>query len=504
MTENNIIELQNISKNFPGVKALEKVNFSLEKGEVHALLGENGAGKSTLIKILTGAYQQTVGTIIFEGKEVDGMTPERSKHLGINAIYQELTLFPDMTVAQNIFMGNEQHQKTLPFLDDRSMNLEATSLFKRIKLNVEATVLLKKLSIAQQQMVEIARALSLNTKVLIMDEPTSSITKQDTEVLFDLIRELRNQGVSIIYISHRMEEILEICDRVTVMRDGKVVKTLPIEASTNTEELVNLMVYKKLKDFFPKVIVSIGEEVLAVDKLSCAGVFNEISFNVRSGEIFGIGGLVGSKRSEVVEAIFGLREYNSGEIRFNGEKLVKQKPEDCINKGMGFISEDRKGTGLLLTMNVKENMTLPSLKMFKKLNSFFVDESKEEVVVNEKIDSLRVKTPSIHQKIDKLSGGNQQKVLIARWLLLTPKLLIMDEPTRGIDVGGKSEIYQIMGNLVKMGVSIVMISSEIPELLAMSDRIMVMREGRNAGILSEMQKTEENILKLAFGGKLNE
>ncbi len=504
MSRETVLELQQITKHFPGVKALDGVSFTLEKGEIHALLGENGAGKSTLIKILTGAYEKTSGEIIYRGEHITHMTPHQSKRLGINAIYQELTLFPEMTAAQNIFMGSERRHPSYGLIDDKTMNQETAKLFERIKLNVKPTTLVKNLSVAQQQMVEIARALSMDTKILIMDEPTSSITKQDTEILFQLIQELRAEGVSIIYISHRMEEIFAICDRVTVMRDGKVIDTLPIDGVTSTEQLVNLMVNKKVDDFFPKIEVPIGDVLLSVKELASVGTFDDISFDIRKGEIFGIGGLVGSKRSEVAEAVFGLRDYQTGSIEFDGETLHKGSPEKHIEKGMGFISEDRKGTGLVLNMSVKENMTLPGLKVFGKLKDFFVDESKEEEAVALQVERLRVKTPSMHQQINKLSGGNQQKALIARWLMLNPKLLIMDEPTRGIDVGAKSEIYKLMGDLVEKGVSIMMISSEIPELLAMSDRILVMREGHISGILSNDKMTEENILTLAFGGEINE
>lgn len=504
MTQETVLELKGVKKFFPGVKALDGVSFTLKKGEIHALLGENGAGKSTLIKILTGAYEKTAGEIIYNNENITNMTPHQSKTLGINAIYQELTLFPEMTAAQNVYMGSERQHPRYKFMDDVSMNHEVSKLFKRIKLNIPPTTLVKNLSVAQQQMIEIARALSLDTKVLIMDEPTSSITKKDTEILFSLIKELREEGVSIIYISHRMEEIFSICDRVTVMRDGKVVETLRIDDVASTEQLVNLMVNKEIDDFFPKVKVPIGDVILSVNNLSSSGTFENVSFDIRKGEIFGIGGLVGSKRSEIAEAVFGLRFYEKGSIEFNGELIHKGNPESHIGKGIGFISEDRKGTGLILSMSVKENITLPGLRLFGKIKDFFVDESKEQKAVATQVERLRVKTPSIHQRINELSGGNQQKALIARWLLLNPRLLIMDEPTRGIDVGAKSEIYKLMGDLVGNGVSILMISSEIPELLAMSDRIMVMREGRISGFLTEDNKTEENILTLAFGGKIND
>ena len=432
---NIILKLSNIAKEFPGVRALDNVNFELFHGEVHALLGENGAGKSTMIKILTGAHSKTSGKFIFEGKEIENISPDISKKIGINAIYQELTVFDELTVAQNIFMGKEINGKVLT--NDKKMNEEAKKIFDNMGIDINPNSLVKELSIAQKQMVEIARVLSSETKVLIMDEPTSSISKKETEILFRLINDLKESGVSIIYISHRMEELFEICDRITIMRDGKTISTLNTKDVSSEEELVNLMIDRKLDQFFPKRKVEIKEEIMRVESLTKNNVFNDISFNIRKGEILGIGGLVGSKRSEIVEAIFGLRTYDSGKIYLNNEEV-------------------------------------------------------------------KFKTPHMNQVIQSLSGGNQQKAIIARWLLLQPDILIMDEPTRGIDVNAKAEIYNLMGDLVESGVSIIMISSEIPELISMSDRIMVMREGHISGFLEGEEMVENNVLKLAFGGKINE
>ncbi|MDU7224713.1 MAG: sugar ABC transporter ATP-binding protein [Clostridioides difficile] len=498
---NIILKLSNIAKEFPGVRALDNVNFELFHGEVHALLGENGAGKSTMIKILTGAHSKTSGKFIFEGKEIEHISPDISKKIGINAIYQELTVFDELTVAQNIFMGKEINGKVLT--NDKKMNEEAKKIFDNMGIDINPNSLVKELSIAQKQMVEIARVLSSETKVLIMDEPTSSISKKETEILFRLINDLKESGVSIIYISHRMEELFEICDRITIMRDGKTISTLNTKDVSSEEELVNLMIDRKLDQFFPKRKVEIKEEIMRVENLTKNNVFDDISFNIRKGEILGIGGLVGSKRSEIVEAIFGLRTYDSGKIYLNNEEVKFKTPSDAIENGLGLITEDRKGTGLFLQMSVKENTTMAGLKKISKFKSI-IDRKKEKEILEKYIEALKIKTPHMNQVIQSLSGGNQQKAIIARWLLLQPDILIMDEPTRGIDVNAKAEIYNLMGDLVESGVSIIMISSEIPELISMSDRIMVMREGHISGFLEGEEMVENNVLKLAFGGKINE
>lgn len=501
--DNEILKLEGLSKYFPGVKALDGIDFDLVEGEIHALIGENGAGKSTLIKVLTGAHQKTDGKIFYRGKEVKDLDPTKAKKLGISAIYQELTLFPELTVAENIFMGNEKVYSKSNLVKDKEMMAEVRKIFKKIKLDISPEILVRNLSIAQQQMIEIARAISLDADILIMDEPTSSISNKETEILFEIIEDLKKQGVTIIYISHRLEEIFEIANRVTVLRNGKKIETLEINEIKDKDQLVNLMVGKEVTDLFPKNQVDIGETILEVKNLSNQDKFKEISFDLKKGEILGIGGLVGSQRTEVMETIFGLRKYNNGEIILKGNKVKISNPQNAIDLGLGLISEDRKATGIIKTMSVKENITLPGLDLIDRRYSILIDTKSEEIVSNALVDRLRVKTPSLGQKIDKLSGGNQQKAIIARWILLAPEILIMDEPTRGIDVGAKSEIYELMGELVAKGISIIMISSENPELLAMSDRIMVMREGEISGFLEGEDQTEENILKLAFGGVVN-
>jgi ribose transport system ATP-binding protein len=352
-------------------------------------------------------------------------------------------------------------------------------------------------------MIEIARAISLDADILIMDEPTSSISNKEIEILFEIIEDLKKQGVTIIYISHRLEEIFEIANRVTVLRNGKKIKTLKIDEIKNKDQLVNLMVGKEVTDLFPKKEVAIGDTILKVQNLSSQNKFEDINFELKKGEILGVGGLVGSQRTEVMETIFGLRNFDNGEIILNGQNVKISNPQNAIDLGLGLISEDRKGTGIIKTMSVKENITLPGLDLIDRKYSVLIDNKSEEIAAEALVDRLNVKTPSLRQKIDKLSGGNQQKAIIARWILLAPEILIMDEPTRGIDVGAKSEIYELMGELVAKGISIIMISSENPELLAMSDRIMVMREGKISGFLEGEKQTEENILKLAFGGVVN-
>ena len=494
-----ILEVKNVSKSFSGVQALNSVNFTLKKGEVHALLGENGAGKSTLIKILTGAISKDQGEIHYLGKELTNISPIISKKIGINAIYQELTLVQELPVYQNIFLGYEKGDY---LTDDDLMIQHSQQLMDRLQVSIDVKKPVKSLTIALQQMVEIARALLFDTKVLIMDEPTSSISKKETEVLFKQIKELSSQGVSIIYISHRMEEIFQICDSITIMRDGHIIDTFNISDVETENQLVDAMIGTKLGELFPKRQTDIGNEILRVENLTRQGVFKDVSFSVKHGEIFGIGGLVGSKRSEIVESIFGLQEYTSGSIYFDNVLVNLKTPKDAMKIGLALLTEDRKGTGLFLQLSVKENVTMPILKKISSMLNF-VDTNIENKHLSYYIQALKIKTPSMNQIIQNLSGGNQQKALIARWILTNPTILIMDEPTRGIDVNAKSEIYTLMNDLTKKGMSIIMISSELPELIAMSDRVMVMHEGKSSGILeTKEEKTEANVLKLAFGGNI--
>ncbi len=496
--KNQILKFEEVNKSFSGVQVLKNINLSLFEGEVHALIGENGAGKSTLIKILTGAYTKDSGKVTFAGNEIMHADPIATRMLGISAIYQELTLLQDMPVYQNIFLGSEL---TKGFTNDKMMKYETMKVLESLAENIDPEAKISELTIANQQMVEIARSLLFNAKVLIMDEPTSSISQKETEKLFEKIHDLKDSGVTIIYISHRMSEIFEICDRVTVMRDGEVITTKEVSDIDGEEELVGYMIGKKNKSLFTKVDSHIDESILKIKNLSLEGVFKDINFEVKKGEIFGIGGLVGSKRSEIVETIFGLRNHTSGRVVLNGEEIINSSPMNSINKGLALVTEDRKKTGLFLDLDVRENITMPFLDHLKKI--LFINRSKESSLVDKFMKQLNVKATSSKQIIRFLSGGNQQKALIARWICVNPLVLILDEPTRGIDVNAKTEIYTMMGELVKSGISIVMISSELPELITLSDRVLVMHEGEQVGILkTKAEITEENILKLAFGGSI--
>ena len=498
MVNGTILSLRNIDKSFSGVEVLKDVNFELKQGEVHALVGENGAGKSTLIKILTGAYRRDNGTITYLGEELEHINPIQTRVAGINAIYQELTLFKDMPVYQNLFLGAEIARC---FTDDNAMIAKSESILASLGVAIDPRVNAGDLNIANQQMVEIARALLFDTRILIMDEPTSSISENEARRLFKKISTLKRAGVSIIYISHRLSEIFDLCETVSVLRDGALVVTKPITAIKDEDELVSYMIGKNMSSRFPKRPIQPGKEVLRVHDLGVEGVFSGVDFSVAQGEILGIGGLVGSKRSEIVETIFGLREHTHGTMYLHGTKLRKLTPLRAIQYGMAFVTEDRKRTGLFLQMKIHENITMPFLDSIKKL--LFIDTTKERQLVSDCIEAFKIKTPSSDQVIEKLSGGNQQKVLIARWISAKPVLLMLDEPTRGIDVQAKTEIYALMGELARQGIAIIMISSELPELVAMSDRILVMHAGRQMQILRGGAYNEidaKNVLRLAFGG----
>lgn len=500
MNPNVIVEMKGVSKGFSGVRALKSVDFSLLKGEIHALLGENGAGKSTLIKILTGAISKDSGSISYFGSNLENLTPALSRKLGISAIYQELTLVNELTIYQNLFLGYEEGKI---LTDDASMIKKSQEIMNQLGIDIDVCLLVRDLTIAMRQMVEIARAMLFDIQVLIMDEPTSSISKKETEILFKKMKEISQKGISIIYISHRLEEIFKVCDRVTIMRDGNIIQTLNVSQINGEEELVNHMIGNRLDVLFPKHTAHKGKEIIRIENLSRAGVFSDVSFSVCQGEIFGIGGLVGSKRSEIVEAVFGLKAASSGKVFIEGKEVSIKTPADGIKNGMALLTEDRKKTGLFLQLTVRENISMPTIApLGSKLN--WVSLSKEKSEITSYIDRLHIKTPNMEQIIRNLSGGNQQKGLIARWILTHPKILMMDEPTRGIDVNAKAEIYALMNELVEKGITIIMVSSELPELLSMSDRIMVMREGHVAGFLDKKEEqTEENVLKLAFGGAVS-
>lgn len=492
MSDNIILRMKNISKRFPGVYALKNVNFELKRGEVHALLGENGAGKSTLIKVLGGIYHAEEGEIEIEGKNVSITSVQDAEENGIAIIHQELVLVPYMSVAENIYLGREAGSGI--FVDRSEMTKSAQKILDDLGMDIDARSLVKDLPIAKQQMVEITKAVSVNSKILVMDEPTSSISDKEVENLFKIMRDLTQKGVGIVYISHKMSELDEICDRVTVMRDGEYVGTKNVK-ETAKDELIAMMVGRTLTNYYVRDYGEPGEEILKVTGLSDGDKVKGVDFNVRKGEIVGFAGLVGAGRSETMQAIFGLAKEVTGEIYINGNKAEIHNPEEAIKYGLALVPESRKEQGLYLVQSVKYNTTIEVLKEF--IGKFRVNDKRETEITQEYIDLMSTKTPSQAQKIGNLSGGNQQKVMIGRWLATKPKVLILDEPTRGIDVGAKSEIYAIMNNLVKTGVSIIMISSELPEIINMSDRVYVMAGGVVRGCINHEEISQENIMHLA-------
>ena len=491
------LEMRSIVKKFPGVLALDHVSLTVKKGEVHALLGENGAGKSTLMKILSGAYQKDEGEIFFEGNKVEIHSSHDAHALRISTIYQELNLTEQLTVAENMFMGR-QIMKNRFMVDWKKMFEEAQKILDDLGVDIDAHAQVRSLGVAHKQMVEVAKALSINSKVLIMDEPTAPLTNREIKTLFDTIKMLKSRGVSIIYISHRLEEVMEICDRATIMRDGCNVTELNV-ADTNIDEIIRYMVGRELKEKFPKIQVEPGKVRMRVEKINAGKLVKDISFEVRGGEILGIAGLVGAGRTETARAIFGMDPKQSGEIYIDDQKVEISQPLDAIKAGIGFVTEDRKGEGLVLTLPVSQNMTLATLE--KLGPSLHMNLSKEKATVLEYIDKLNVKTPSYLQLARNLSGGNQQKVVLAKWLLSDSKVIIFDEPTRGIDVGAKIEVYNIINSLIKEGVAVIMISSEMPEVLGMSDRVAVMHQGEITGVFdNDGTLTQEKVLYYATGG----
>lgn len=493
-----LVSMENISKSFPGVKALDQVSFQLKAGEVHALLGENGAGKSTLMKVLTGVYHKDNGVIKINGKEVDIADPKAAQELGISIIHQEFNLLPHLTVAQNIFIGREP-RKVKGILDEKKLNEDAKKILKRLDLDLEPTDIVKDLSVAEQQMVEIAKAISVDSRVLIMDEPTAALTEGEVEKLFEIIKTFRNEGIGIVYISHKMEEFQHIVDRATVMRDGQYIGTVNFKETT-LDHLIQMMVGRDLKDQYPEKHAKIGENFLEVKNISRENVLDNISFNLRKGEILGIAGLMGSGRTELARAIFGADPIDKGEIYLHGKKINISNPGDAISEGIGYLSEDRKRDGLALGLGVEDNIVLASLKDFA--NKFGIVQRDKTLKESEKqVKDLKVKTPSLAQKVGNLSGGNQQKVIIGKWLCKNMEVFIFDEPTRGIDVGAKYEVYNLMNQLADDGAGIIMISSELPEILGMSDRVLVMCEGRIAAELDIEEANQETIMFYATGGK---
>lgn len=492
MTNNTILEMHHISKSFAGVHALRDVAFDLQPGEVHALLGENGAGKSTLIKIITGVHQPDSGQIQLYGQSITFSNPLEARQHGIAAIYQEPSLFPDLDIAENIFAGRQPTSGGRVAWSE--MYREAAALLDSLGVHLDPKTKARNLSVAQQQMVEIARALSVHAKILIMDEPTSSLTLAEVADLFRITRQLRQAGTAIVFISHRLEELFELADRVTVLRDGAYVGTKAISEVTR-DNLIQMMVGRTLADLFPKLDVEPGPVVLQVENLTRAGVFQNISFELRQGEILGMAGLVGAGRTDVARAIFGVAPATSGVIKINGQPVHITNPQQAMNLGLAYVPEDRQHHGLVLPLTISDNITLPILSEFAQ--GGWMDNRKERQAAQQAATKLEVKAAGMWQKARELSGGNQQKVVLAKWLNTQPRILILDEPTRGIDVGTKAAVHGLMSQLAAQGMAVLMISSELPEILGMSDRILVMREGHLTGQFSRAVATQEKIMVAA-------
>ena len=489
-----ILTMKDIDKSFPGVYALDHVNFEVKRGEVHALMGENGAGKSTLMKVLTGIYKKDSGSIVYEGKEIEFHNTREAQDAGVVIVHQELNMLGHLTVAQNIFIGRE-FKKGIS-IDDKKMNEEAKKLFERLHIDIDPTEIMSNLTVGKQQMCEIAKAISHDAKVIIFDEPSAALTEAEIEELFKIIRDLRKQNLGIVYISHRMDEIKVITDRVTVMRDGQYIGTLITEQCTK-DDIINMMVGRVIyEDPKQHSMVKLDAPiVLKVEHLNAGKMVQDISFELRKGEILGFSGLMGAGRTETARAIFGADPKESGEIYVNGKKVEINSPEDAVKYGIGYLSEDRKRFGIVVQKTVAENSTMATLEKYMK--GLFINKKAENEVTQKYVDSLATKTPSIDQLVVNLSGGNQQKVVIAKWLVRDCDILIFDEPTRGIDVGAKNEIYKLMNKLAEEGKSIIMISSEMTEILRMSDRIIVMCEGKKTGEISIEEASQETIMNMA-------
>jgi rhamnose transport system ATP-binding protein len=487
-----IFQARHVSKSFGGVHALKDVHFEIFAGEVHALLGENGAGKSTLIKIMTGVHQPDAGELFLAGQPIHFDSTRAAQQHGVAAIYQEPSLFPDLDVAENILVGRQPMRRG--GVDWKQMYQQASTLLRRLGSTLDPRTKARELSVAQQQIVEIARALSIDAKVLIMDEPTSSLTLGEVEDLFAIVRQLRQAGTAIVFISHRLEELFALVDRVTILRDGSYVGTRAM-ANVTTDELIRLMVGRTLNELFPKQAVAPGDVVLEVAALGVEGRFSDVSFQLRRGEILGMSGLIGAGRTDVARALFGTEPATTGTIKLDGKVVTIKSPDAAMALGIGYVPEDRKEHGLVLKMSIADNITLPVLSSFAPLG--WLDTSRELAAATAGSRQLEVKMASVEQKAGELSGGNQQKVVLAKWLGTKPRVLILDEPTRGIDVGTKAAVHHLMSSLAAQGIAILMISSELPEVLGMSDRILVMREGRLTGQFSRAEATQEKLMAAA-------
>ncbi len=491
-----LLEMNGICKSFPGVKALDHAQLKVRPGTVHALVGENGAGKSTLMKCLFGIYSKDEGEILLNGEPTHIVNPYDALKKGVAMVHQELQPIPERSVAENIYCGNFPRKFGF-VIDHKKMYKDTEVLLKEVKMNFDPKVKLSTLSVSQMQAIEIAKAVSANAKIIIMDEPTSSLTQNEVDNLFEIINDLRSRGISIIYISHKMDEILSISDDVTIMRDGQFIGTWAAKELT-IDMIVTRMVGRELKNMYPPKSNVPGEVVLEIKDLTSVTTksFKNINFTLRKGEILGIGGLVGAQRSELFEAIFGIRGIKHGSITYKGRQIRIRRPQDAINQGIALLTEDRRATGIFGVLSIAENVSISSMDKYLKFG-FILDHRKIETLVQDNVKKLSIKTPSSKTKIQSLSGGNQQKVIISRWLANNPDIFILDEPTRGIDVGAKYEIYSIIAELAKQGKSIIMISSELPELIGMSDRILVMCDGRISGEVQKEEATQESIMSLA-------
>ncbi len=496
----NILELNCINKSFGVVQVLFNVSLKIKKGSIHALLGENGAGKSTLVKIINGAYEFESGSIILDGEKTNFKNIAAAKAAGIRVVHQELSYAPNLTVAENMFLGNELYGKIKPIMDLKEMNKKAKELLEQANVYIDPKTKMWDLSVSDIQMIEIIKVASSDAKLIIMDEPTSALSEREVLRLFDMIRALKKRGISIIYISHKLDEIKQIVDNITILRDGSVVETGPV-SQYEIDDIVRLMIGRQMTEVFPNTNYTLQEKIYEVRNLKSEGVFKNVDFNVRKGEIVGLGGLMGSGRTEVARALFGLDPITSGEIYLEGEKIQIRSVKDAINKGIMMVSEDRKRFGIIPSRSIRENASIGILRKLQKL--FILNLKNEREVVGKIFKQMHVKAPTIEAQIRTLSGGNQQKVVLAKWILANPKLLILDEPTRGIDVGAKVEIYNLISDMAKQGISIVLISSELSELIGMSNRIYLMRQGE---IVSELEKkdfSQEKILITLNGGTEN-
>ena len=493
------IEMRGIDKSFGGNAVLKSAGFLLDDGEIHALMGENGAGKSTLMKILTGVYTKDAGTVIVDGQEVCYNNPQEAEKAGIVFIHQELNVLFDLTVEENMFLGKEI-KKAFGICDKKAMRARVKEILDLLGVDIDPGQTMDQLSVGQQQMIEIAKALMVDAKVLIMDEPTAALTQSETEVLFDVVRSLKAKGVSIVYISHRMEEIFELCDRITVLRDGSYIGTEKI-SDVDMNDVVKMMIGREIGERYPARESEIGDVVFEVKDLNCPGSFENISFQVHAGEVLGVSGLMGAGRTEIMQAIFGNLPHVTGSIYLEGKEIKNKNPQQAIANGIGFITEDRKVEGLLLEKSIMENISLANLGRISK--NGVIQKKEEQDLVKRGIEELKIKCFGPEHECDNLSGGNQQKVVFAKWIYTDPKVLILDEPTRGVDIGAKKEIYNIINELAAKGVAIIMVSSELPEVLGMSDRVMVVSEGKVTGIINKEDANQENVMILATGGELN-